>query len=187
VNPTRTNYEGGVGSLLSPQDSEALEVLMREPAIPVTLPGAAGRLAVVLFSEADWPVWSGVHMPDDNGAPPEERDIVYQRSGGSFDTGLTDDKLLAFGGQAEFTQRPDGSIEVTSLPAGKCEICPPGEAREVLSECLAADAMRFEQGYPAVALTMQSLARDTARQWPFEDSILRAAVGTVLGRLGCEL
>ncbi len=189
MNLTRTRYESGVGSsLLSARDSEALRTVMQGSAIPVKLPGAAGRLALVQFEEGTWPVWSGVHMPlcHNNGGPLHERDVYYEWRGGSFDIALTGTKFLSFGGHAEFAELTNGGIDVISLPAADCELCPPGEARETLSERLASDAERFGQDCPAVAPNMRFLAGNAAQEWPFEDLVLRTAVDMILHGLGYQ-
>lgn len=182
---TRTR-EGEVSSLLSVDECEALRTLMEGPAIHVSVPGAAGRLAVVWFRGRSWPVWSGVHMPlrHNSRGPAQERDVVYEWRGGSLDMPLAGGKSLAFGGHAEFVELPSGGINLTRLPIEGCETCPPGEGRTVLDERLRLDAQSLIDGHPAVAPSMRSMAGEAARAWPFSDPVLQAAAGMVLQQLG---
>ncbi len=176
--------EDRVGSLLSPGDRDALDTLMNTSAVRVDVPDAAGRLAVVWFmGEGSWPMWGGIHMPlPREDEAPQDQDVTYGWAGGNFQR--VGSKLLGFGGQAELVRHADGEVRVTQAPFADCEICPPGEGLEVLSERLGLDAERLRMDDRPVTSTMRALAGEALRTWPLEDRVLQAAAGIALDGLG---
>ncbi len=162
------------GSLLSPGDRDALDTLMNGPSAHVAVSGAVGRLAVVVFRHEDgWSTWAGVHMPLPQSGESQDMDIVYENTGGNFDT------AGEFGFWARFRDT-DGEMRLVDDSVSDCPDCPSGQGPRILFECLGLDADRVRRGDPAIAYNMGGVARDAAKKWPFQDPILRAAASKCL-------